>query len=143
MMNATMKTLHSRRHVVRSTLRLMSAFAKLSEIAPLPIWNGVVSRAVEGAHITMAIVELEPHSVVPEHRHPNEQLGLVLKGSLDFTIAGERRRVAAGDTYNIPGEVPHGVTTGPDGAVVLDVFSPVREDWGHFKAEPPRTPVWP
>jgi quercetin dioxygenase-like cupin family protein len=143
MMNATMKTLHGARPVVRSHYVPMSAFAKLSEIAPLPIWDGVVSRAVQGAHITMAIVELEPNSVVPEHQHHNEQLGLVLKGSLDFTIGGEHCRVTAGDTYNIPAQVPHGVTTGPDGAVVLDVFSPVRADWARFTADAPRTPAWP
>jgi quercetin dioxygenase-like cupin family protein len=125
------------------TLVLMSAFAKLSELSPLPIWTGVVSRAVQGAHITMAVVELDANSVVPEHQHPNEQLGLVLKGSLEFTIGGETRRVSAGDTYNIPAQVPHGVTTGPDGAVVLDVFSPVRSDWERFEPDAPRTPIWP
>ena len=121
----------------------MSAFAKLSDIGPLPIWNGVVGRAVQGEHITMAVVELEPDSVVPQHHHPNEQLGVVLKGTLTFTIGGERRHVAAGDTYVIPGDVPHDVVTGPEGAVVLDVFSPVRADWGRFLPEAPRPPQWP
>src|SRR5512145_570153 len=121
----------------------MSAFASLSEIGPLPIWTGVQARAVQGAHITMATVELAPGGVVPEHRHHNEQLGIVLKGSLVFTIGGERGELVAGDTYNIPADVPHDVVAGPNGAVVIDVFSPVRADWGKFQPGPPAAPLWP
>jgi quercetin dioxygenase-like cupin family protein len=121
----------------------MSAFAKLSELGPLPIWDGVIGRAIQGTHITMGILELAPNSVVPEHQHDNEQLGVVLEGSMTFTIGGERREVSAGDTYNIPANVPHGVVTGPDGAVVIDVFSPVRADWSRFTPLPPQAPLWP
>ncbi|MGH8186097.1 MAG: cupin domain-containing protein [Steroidobacteraceae bacterium] len=121
----------------------MTAFAKLSELGPLPIWNGVSCRAVEGANVTMAVVELEPKAVVPEHQHPNEQLGVVLQGSVTFTIGGERRDLVAGDTYVIPGNVPHDVVTGPSGAVVVDVFSPVRADWSRFEPGEPCLPQWP
>lgn len=121
----------------------MSAFAKLSDLAPLAIWPGVVARKVEGAHITMAVVELSPGGIVQEHQHPNEQLGIVLQGSMVFTIGGERRELVAGDTYNIPGNVPHDVVAGAEGAVALDVFTPVRADWGKFQAGRPQTPVWP
>lgn len=121
----------------------MSAFAKLADLGPLPIWNGVLGRAVQGARMTLAVVELEPGSVVPEHRHPNEQLGLVLRGSMTFTIGGERRDLVAGDTYAIPGDVPHDVVTGPEGAVVIDAFAPVRADWSQFTPEAPRRPRWP
>jgi quercetin dioxygenase-like cupin family protein len=121
----------------------MSAFAHLSDIGPQAIWDGVQARTVEGARITMAVVELAAGRSVPEHRHHNEQLGLVLKGSLIFRIGDERRELVAGDTYNIPAEVPHDVVAGSDGAVVLDVFSPVRADWGKFTPGPPLPPLWP
>lgn len=121
----------------------MSAFARLSTLRTLPVWNGVLGRAIEGAHITMGVLELEPNSVVPEHQHHHEQLGMVVQGSMTFTIGGERRHLVAGDTYNIPGNVPHGVVTGPGGAVVIDVFSPVRDDWSRFEPGEPQTPRWP
>jgi len=121
----------------------MSAFAKLSELGPLPIWTGVLARTVQAAHISMAVVELSPNSVVPEHHHHNEQLGIVLKGSMVFTIGGERRELVAGDTYNIPGNVPHDVVAGPEGAVAIDVFSPVRADWATFEPGPAQRPSWP
>jgi quercetin dioxygenase-like cupin family protein len=121
----------------------MTTFAKLSELGPLPIWNGVLGRAVQGANITLAVVELEPNSIVPEHQHPNEQLGLVLTGTLTFTIGGQARDLVPGDTYVIPGNVPHDVVTGPGGAVVLDVFAPVRADWARFEPLAPSPPRWP
>jgi quercetin dioxygenase-like cupin family protein len=121
----------------------MSAYARLSDIAPLPIWTGVLARAVQGAHVTLAVVELSPDSAVPEHAHANEQLGIVLQGSLVFTIGGERRELVAGDTYYIPGNVPHAAAAGPAGCVAVDVFSPVRADWAKFEPGPPRPPAWP
>jgi len=121
----------------------MSAFARLSDLAPLRIWDGVLGRAVQGTSITMGVLELEANSIVPEHHHSNEQLGVVLQGSMTFTIGGEQRHLVPGDTYTIPSNVPHGVVTGPEGAVVIDVFSPVRADWSRLEALGARPPRWP
>jgi quercetin dioxygenase-like cupin family protein len=110
-------------------MRLLSAFGHIGKLAPQQVWDGVVSRAVHGERLTMGVIELDPDSVVPEHRHANEQLGMVLAGSLRFRVADETRELGPGDTWSIPADVPHDVETGPDGAVVLDVFAPVREDW--------------
>jgi quercetin dioxygenase-like cupin family protein len=121
----------------------MSAFSKLSDIGPIPIWGGVLARGIEGDRLTLAIVELSPGSLVPEHHHANEQLGVVLKGSLDFRIGTERRTLGVGDLYKIPGDVPHQVIAGADGAVVVDVFSPVRADWAQLQPLIPARPEWP
>ena len=118
-------------------------FKNLADIGPLHIWSGVVARAVEGKEMTLAIVELDPGSHVMQHQHPNEQIGVVLKGTMTFTIGGERRDLVAGDTYCIPGNVPHEALTGPDGAVVVDCFAPVRDDWRKFAPGAPAPPLWP
>jgi quercetin dioxygenase-like cupin family protein len=121
----------------------MSAFRALSEIAPLPIWNGILARVVQGREMTFAIVELDPGAVAAMHQHENEQLGAVLRGTMSFTIGGETRELVAGDTYEIPSNVPHEATAGAGGAVVIDVFSPIRADWSRFTPEPPRAARWP
>jgi unsaturated pyranuronate lyase len=118
-------------------------FDDLVKIAPQDIWDGVVVRAVHGKRLTLGVVELAPSSVVPEHRHDNEQLGLVLDGSLTFRIGDETRELGPGGTWNIPSDVPHEVTAGPEGAVVLDLFAPGRADWLDKPAAAPRTPNWP
>jgi quercetin dioxygenase-like cupin family protein len=121
----------------------MTIFKPLAEIPPQRIWNGVLARAVEGDRMSFAVVELAPNSSVNEHQHPNEQIGMVLSGSMTFTIGGEARVIRAGDTYNIPGGVLHEAVAGADGAVVVDVFSPVRADWDRFATDALQPPIWP
>ena len=121
----------------------MSAFDDIAKIGPQDIWSGVVVRAVHGERLTFGVVELEPNSVVPEHRHDNEQLGMVLQGSLTFRIGAETRELGPGGTWSIPSDTPHEVAAGPEGAVVLDLFAPGRADWKEVETQEPRPPHWP
>jgi quercetin dioxygenase-like cupin family protein len=121
----------------------MGAYDSLGTVRPYQIWDGAVARAVHGERITFAVVDLEPNLVVPEHQHANEQVGLVLRGFVTMTIAGEARRLGAGETYVIPGGVPHGAETGPEGASVIDVFNPTREDWERVERLEPSAGAWP
>jgi quercetin dioxygenase-like cupin family protein len=121
----------------------MSAFDDVREIAPRRIWDSVVVRSVDGERLTLGVVELDPDSVVPEHRHENEQLGLVLQVSLRFRIGDDSRELGPGGTWSIPPNVPHEVHVGPEGAVVIDVFAPTRADWEAIAQDEPREPHWP
>jgi quercetin dioxygenase-like cupin family protein len=121
----------------------MSAFDDLKTLGPQDIWERVSVRAIHGERITLGVVELEPNAHVPEHRHENEQLGIVLSGLMTFRVQDETRDLGPGETWNIPANVPHEATAGPEGAVVLDVFAPTRADWSQFEPQPPRDPRWP
>jgi quercetin dioxygenase-like cupin family protein len=121
----------------------MSTLQELEGMEPLKVWDGVIARAVNGERVTLAVVELEPSSVVPEHSHENEQLGLVISGSVTFRVGSETRELGPGGTWRIPSNTPHEVHTGPEGAVVLDVFAPVRADWGGLETLEAQPPVWP
>jgi quercetin dioxygenase-like cupin family protein len=121
----------------------VSGFDDVARIEPQQIWDGILARSVHGERITMAVVELDPDSVVPEHRHENEQLGICLRGSLRFRIGDETRELGPGGTWRIPSNTPHEVETGPEGAVVIDLFAPIRADWEQFEHQEPRTPRWP
>jgi quercetin dioxygenase-like cupin family protein len=121
----------------------VSGFEDLAAIAPQRIWENVTGRVVEGERLTMGIVELAPDSHVPEHHHANEQLGMVLTGSVTFRIADETRQLGPGGTWRIASDVPHEVRAGPRGAVVIDVFAPTRDDWRESEREEPRAPLWP
>ncbi len=93
--------------------------------------------------MTLAVVELAPGAVVPEHRHEAEQLGMVIEGGVRFTLDGETRDLGPGGTWRILSNRPHEVVAGPDGATVIDVFNPVRSDWDAFELLEPVTPKWP
>ena len=121
----------------------MSAFADIEAIGPLRVWGDVVAREIHGEASTLAVVELGPGAVVPEHQHPNEQLGLVIRGTLEFRVGSETKKLGPGATWCIPSDVPHEVRAGPEGAVVVDVFAPVRSDWGQLDRSEPTAPAWP
>jgi quercetin dioxygenase-like cupin family protein len=120
----------------------MTAFSNFNDTRPYRVWDGVKARAVDGERITMALVDLAPNSVVAEHKHENEQLGFVIGGSLTFTIGGETRELIRGDTYVIGANVPHQASAGPDGCVVVDVFSPIRADWEKLPRDEPSSSRW-
>ena len=116
----------------------MGALDHLDDIGPIDIWEGVIARSIDGEHCSIGVVELAPNSHVPEHSHHNEQLGLVVSGSLTFRVDQEERELGPGGTWRIPSNTPHEVHVGPDGAVVIDVFSPPREDWQALERQSPR-----
>jgi quercetin dioxygenase-like cupin family protein len=121
----------------------MTTFQELAEVAPTKIWDGVLARIVQSELLTMAIVELEPNSVVPAHQHHNEQLGFVIRGSITFTVDGQTRVFGPGGTWRILSNVPHQAAAGPEGAVVAEVYSPVRQDWAAIETGDPVPPRWP
>ena len=121
----------------------MSAFTDLGAVAPQRIWEGVAGRTVHGERVTFSLIELDPGVKVPEHSHENEQLGIVLEGSLTFAVDGETRELGPGQAWCITGHRPHSVVSGADGAVLVEVFSPVREDWADLVTDEPRPARWP
>jgi len=121
----------------------MSVFADIEDLAPFePVPGAVRIRRVEGERLTLAVVELAPNGVVAEHRHPQEQIGLCISGRITLTVGDVSREHGPGGTWVIASDVPHVATAGPDGAVVVEVFSPTRSDWA-FPPLEPTTPVWP
>jgi len=118
----------------------------IADLASLPltqIWTGVAGRVVEGEHVTFVVIELAAGTAVPDHHHPNDQIGVLLSGRVRFTIGAETRDIVPGGTWRVPGNVPHHVEVGPEGAVVVEAFGPIREDWHALPRLAPRPPVWP
>ncbi len=94
-----------------------------------PLFPGVSFRAIAGDAIMLSLVRFEPGAEVPEHAHPHEQMGMMISGRLEFIIGGEARILETGDSWRIPGSVPHQVRALDGPAIALDVFHPVREDY--------------
>lgn len=47
------------------------------------------------------------NTIIEAHSHPTENVGVITKGELLLTIAGETKRVSAGDWYHVPAETEH------------------------------------
>jgi len=63
-----------------------------------------------------------------EHTHPHEQSGYVISGRYLMTVDGRVYELKPGDSYAIPGNVPHSFKVLEAGEVI-DVFTPIREDY--------------
>ena len=77
----------------------------------------------------VSVVRITPNRAGEIHAHPQEQWGVLLEGSGVRIQDGVEHQVKAGDFWQTPGNVPHGFRGGPDCAVILDIFSPPREEY--------------
>lgn len=102
------------------------SFADLRRFA---LADGVSARALFGERAMLNLVELAANAIVPAHSHPHEQLGVVLRGELELVVASDSHLLKEMDAYALPGGLEHEARAGAQGALVLDVFQPVREDY--------------
>jgi quercetin dioxygenase-like cupin family protein len=104
------------------------AFIRLEDYESVEIAPGARGRTPYGAKLMLSYLELDEGCLVPEHSHPHEQAGMLLEGKLELGIGEETRICESGEMFIIPGGVTHSARPMGGPAVVLDVFSPVRED---------------
>ncbi len=76
----------------------------------------------------LARVSFESNSIGYTHAHPHSQVAYVESGVFDFTVGSETRRLEAGDCAYIPPDTDHGAVC-VEAGVLLDIFSPIREDF--------------
>ena len=124
-------------------IQRVGAFTDLGKTDAQRIWDGVAGRTVHGERMTLSLIELDPGVAVPEHHHVNEQMGIVVSGSLTFTVGDETRELGPGEVWCITEDVPHSVVAGPEGTVLVEVFSPIREDWAGLHPAEARPARWP
>jgi len=96
---------------------------------PKELIPGIVARTFWGQKMLMAVIDIDPNTLMPMHSHPHEQVGIIIEGEIEFTIGEETRSLKPGDVYVIPEGVEHGAQTLDQPVKVMDVFSPVREEY--------------
>ncbi len=82
--------------------------------------------------LMLSYLEMEEGAEVPLHNHPHEQGGMLISGRMQLTIGDETRICEPGSLYLIPADVPHRAVAVDGPAVVLDIFSPIREDYAEL-----------
>jgi quercetin dioxygenase-like cupin family protein len=91
--------------------------------------DGIERQMVVGENIMICRFRFEPFLVTPEHTHPHEQMTLVVAGRAKFFIEGEERIVSPGDVLHFPPNNRHGATMLDEEVILIDIFSPIREDF--------------
>jgi quercetin dioxygenase-like cupin family protein len=91
--------------------------------------EGIERQMVIGERIMIVRFRFVPFLVTPEHTHPHEQMSLIISGRVRFFIEGKERIVSAGDVLHFPSNCRHGATMLDEEVVLIDIFSPIREDF--------------
>jgi unsaturated pyranuronate lyase len=99
-----------------------------TDLSSQALTESIQRRYFTADRVTVARFELKKGGVVPRHAHDNEQVSCVLTGALRFQFDDREVVVGAGEVMQIPGGIAHEVTVLED-TVVMDIFSPVRQDW--------------
>jgi quercetin dioxygenase-like cupin family protein len=79
-----------------------------------------------GERMQVYIVEIEKGTTLPEHAHPEEQSGCILKGKFEVNVGGQKGILEPGHYYLLPGNLPHSGYVHED-TVLLDIYSPPQK----------------
>jgi quercetin dioxygenase-like cupin family protein len=90
---------------------------------------GIERQMVVGEKLMICRLRFAPHLVTPAHEHPHEQMTIVERGPVLFTIGDEERVAQTGDVLHFPSGTWHGATMLDEEVILVDIFSPVREDF--------------
>lgn len=107
-------------------------FININDVPAIEPVPGCRMRTPYGENMMLSYLEMDEGAVVPLHHHPHEQGGILIKGKVELTIGDETRICEAGSLFLIPSNTPHKAVAVDGPAVVLDVFSPVREDYAEL-----------
>jgi quercetin dioxygenase-like cupin family protein len=91
--------------------------------------EGIQRQMIVGENLMLCRLRIAPGVVTPAHDHPHEQMTLVERGRVLFTIGDEERIAQAGDVLHFPGGTWHGATMLDEEVILVDIFSPIREDF--------------
>jgi quercetin dioxygenase-like cupin family protein len=103
----------------------ISNWRDLEEVESRP---GIFRKILTLGNLQIIQYRYGPGSVFEEHSHPEEQMTIILAGSLDFRIGGKEAKMENGDIAHIPGGVPHeAINNGRDDALTWNIYTPPKK----------------
>jgi quercetin dioxygenase-like cupin family protein len=90
---------------------------------------GIERQMVVGRQLMICRFRFAPFLVTPDHTHPHEQMSMVISGRVRFFVEGEERLALPGDVLHFPSNSLHGATMMDEEVVIIDIFTPPREDF--------------
>ena len=111
------------------TIETVKVFINNADIAWQEMSKGVRRKIMAYDDKLMVVkVEFEKGGIGPLHQHHHSQITHIESGVFEVEIAGEKKILQTGDAFYIPSNVLHGAVCREAG-VLIDVFSPMREDF--------------
>ena len=103
-------------------------FFDVKELPKKEIKKGIWLRSVFLENIMLTYVEFEPNVEFPSHKHPHEQITLILEGKIEFNLRDETKILKAGEGIAVPPNTEHSICA-LSRVRVVDAWNPVREDY--------------
>lgn len=100
----------------------------IKKLNPKVLVPGIKGYYAHGNEMTFGYVEIKSGSIVPMHKHVQEQITYIIEGELDMVIGGQPCLLTSGMYHVIPSNTLHSAIANTD-CKVIDSFSPVREDY--------------
>ena len=108
----------------------MSAFGFNADVQKQDLGGGVSRKILNyGGNLMMVEVTMQKGGRGEVHTHPHEQISYIAAGSFEFTVGDEKQTVHRGDSLYVASNIPHGTLSLEDGSIVVDIFTPIREDF--------------
>jgi len=102
------------------------------------ISEGVRGKFFFSDRITLVYLEMVGAEKRPPyglHHHHHEQMVYVLEGRSRVQIGDEIREIGPGDVYFVTANTPHTLNALTDKVVMIEVFTPTREDFRQYDAQ--------
>jgi quercetin dioxygenase-like cupin family protein len=100
-----------------------------SKVPAKRLQDGIERQMIVGDKLMVCRLTFAPGTVTPEHDHPHEQVTMVERGRVRFVVGKDVRIMGPGEVVHLPGGVWHGATMLDEEVVLIDIFSPPREDF--------------
>lgn len=104
-------------------------FFNATDLQEQQLEGGVTRVVYTGSHAQVVEYHFPPNRTFPPHSHAaHEQMGYLVSGKMGFRVDGVERVLVPGDYYHAPIGVEHNAWTFDEPAVLVDFFSPPRDD---------------
>ena len=103
---------------------------QVPEYPAVDVGNNVIRRVLaESPQIMTVEFAFAANGMGAPHSHPHVQATYVKSGRFEFTIAGETFTVGPGDSFIVPSGAAHGCRALGEPGVLIDIFTPRRDDF--------------
>ncbi len=82
-------------------------FHTLNGLPAEEIEKGIRVRMLPAGKVHLRHLVFEPGTMVPDHRHSEEVVTMILEGRMEMTVGDETREVVAGDVFRVPPKTGH------------------------------------
>ena len=82
-------------------------FYSFNSVAAEEIEKGIWTKSLTAGAVQVRHMVFESGCLIPDHRHPEEVVTMILEGEMEMTVDGETKTVKSGDVFLVPQNTGH------------------------------------